>query len=61
MIRLAKEKFKKEHNGRLFCEICEFEFYEKYGEIGKVFIDGHHTISVSELKEGQVTKIGYLY
>ncbi|MDR4928273.1 HNH endonuclease [Peribacillus simplex] len=57
VIRIAKEKFKKENNGRLFCEICGFDFYETYGEIGEDFIEGHHTIPVSELEEGQVTKV----
>ncbi|MGG0788271.1 HNH endonuclease [Peribacillus simplex] len=57
VIRLAKEKFKQENGGRIFCEICGFDFYEKYGEIGEDFIEGHHTIPVSELEEGQTTKI----
>lgn len=57
VIRLAKEKFKQENGGRLFCEICEFDFYETYGEIGEDFIEGHHTIPVSELEDGQVTRI----
>jgi putative restriction endonuclease len=52
----AKKRFK-ELNGKLFCEICEFDFEEKYGEIGKDFIEGHHTIPVSEMKEGAKTKI----
>ncbi len=57
MIRLAKEKFKQENNGRLFCEICGFDFYDTYGEIGEDFIEGHHTVPVSKLEEGQVTKV----
>jgi putative restriction endonuclease len=57
VIRLAKEKFKRENGGRLFCEICGFDFYEVYGEIGEDFIEGHHTIPVSELEEGQLTRI----
>ncbi|MDP9577371.1 UNVERIFIED_ORG: putative restriction endonuclease [Bacillus sp. 1751] len=57
VVRLAKEKFKEENSGRLFCEICGFDFYEKYGEVGEDFIEGHHTIPVSELEEGQVTKV----
>ncbi|WP_370013916.1 HNH endonuclease [Peribacillus sp. B2I2] len=57
VIRMAKEKFKQEHNGLLFCEICGFDFYETYGEIGEDFIEGHHTVPVSHLEEGQVTKV----
>ncbi|MFP9128863.1 HNH endonuclease [Niallia sp. BSM11] len=57
VIRLAKDKFKKEHNGRLFCEICKFDFFKIYGEIGEEFIEGQHTIPVSEYKEGQITRV----
>ncbi|MGG3845407.1 MAG: hypothetical protein C6W58_14570 [Bacillaceae bacterium] len=39
VIRLVKEKFKRENGGRLFCEICGFDFYEVYGEIGEDFIE----------------------
>lgn len=52
----AKRRFK-ELYGKLFCEICEFDFEEKYGEIGEDFIEGHHTIPVSEMKDGDETKI----
>ncbi|WP_419958778.1 HNH endonuclease [Psychrobacillus psychrotolerans] len=56
IIKLAKERFKEKH-GRLFCEVCDFDFYGKYGEIGEDFIEGHHTIPVSELKDGQSTRV----
>jgi len=57
VIREAKKKFKKEHNGRLYCEICKFDFSEKYGELGIDFIEGHHIIPVSEMKLGDKTKV----
>lgn len=56
IIKLAKERFKEKH-GRLFCEVCDFDFYEKYGELGEDFIEGHHTIPVSELEDGQSTRV----
>lgn len=56
IIKLAKERFKEKH-GRLFCEVCDFDFFEKYGELGEDFIEGHHTIPVSDLEEGQSTKV----
>ncbi|PEN40858.1 restriction endonuclease [Bacillus toyonensis] len=56
VIKLAKQRFKEEH-GRLFCEVCDFDFFEKYGELGEDFIEGHHTIPVSELEEKQKTKV----
>ena len=57
VIKLAKEKFKKENEGRLFCEVCNFDFVQIYGELGEDFIEGHHILPVSELEEGQETKI----
>ncbi|MZF04043.1 HNH endonuclease, partial [Bacillus anthracis] len=39
------------------CEICGFDFHKIYGELGKDFIEGHHTIPVSQLKEGEKTRI----
>ena len=43
--------------GRLACEICGFDFFMVYGEIGKGFAEYHHTIPVSELVPGQKTRI----
>ncbi|WP_257145215.1 HNH endonuclease [Bacillus wiedmannii] len=57
VIKLAKEQFKQLHNGKFFCEVCGFDFYKAYGELGKNFIEGLHTLPVSELKEGSVTKV----
>ncbi|HHQ8912124.1 TPA: HNH endonuclease [Bacillus cereus] len=57
VIRLAKERFMEAHGGRLFCEICEFDYSEKYGEIGDGYIEGHHTIPISQLEEGSVTRV----
>lgn len=56
VIKLAKERFKEEH-GRLFCEVCNFDFSEKYGDIGEDYIEGHHTIPVSDIPEGYKTKV----
>ncbi|MGE7727833.1 HNH endonuclease [Bacillus cereus] len=57
VIRLAKERFKQQHDGKLFCEICGFDFHKVYGELGKDYIEGHHTIPVSQLKEGEKTRL----
>ncbi len=35
----------------LHCEICNFSFYERYGEIGLNFIEGHHIYPIAELTE----------
>lgn len=54
--QLAKQHFKDKH-GRIFCQVCEFDFEKEYGEIGEDFIEAHHTIPVSEMKSGHKTKI----
>lgn len=56
VIALAKDKFKRKH-GRLFCQVCGFDFEKTYGEIGKDFIEAHHTIAVSEMESDHKTKV----
>lgn len=55
VIKIAKQRFKEKY-GRVFCEACGFDFEKTYGEIGEDFIEAHHNIPVSELKEGDVTR-----
>lgn len=55
VIKIAKRNFIKKH-GLLFCEICGFDFELKYGEIGKHFIEGHHTLPISKLSENETTR-----
>lgn len=55
VIAIAKANYKHTH-GKLFCQVCGFDFEKVYGTIGKDFIEGHHTIAVSEMKEGHITK-----
>lgn len=56
LIETAKLNFKNKH-GRLFCEICAFDFEKRYGLIGKTFIEAHHTVPVSEMKPNHITKL----
>ncbi|ABR50372.1 putative restriction endonuclease [Alkaliphilus metalliredigens QYMF] len=56
VIRKAKKIFSDKHSGQLFCEICGFNFHAFYGEIGEGFIEGHHTVALSELDEDTITK-----
>ncbi len=56
LIRLAKQNFIAKYS-KLYCEICGFDFNEKYGEIGNNFIEGHHIKAVSELKLNEKTKV----
>jgi predicted HNH restriction endonuclease len=55
VVQIAKNNFKKKH-GRLFCEICNFDFEKKYGEIGADFIEGHHKLALSKMASTHKTK-----
>ena len=55
VVEMAKKNFKNKH-GKLYCQVCNFDFEENYGTIGKDFIEGHHTIAVSEMPADYKTK-----
>lgn len=44
-------------DGKLVCAVCSFDYFAAYGEVGRDYIECHHTIPVSELKEGMTTKL----
>ena len=50
LIEMSKKKFISD-KGKLYCEVCNFDFLKKYGERGKNFIEAHHNKPVSELEE----------
>lgn len=56
VVKEAKLLFIK-NNGRLYCELCGFDFEKVYGELGRGFIEGHHINPVSQMKDGDVTKV----
>ena len=56
VVKLAKLAFKKKH-GKLFCQVCYFDFENKYGTLGKDFIEGHHTVAVSDMIPGHKTRV----
>jgi len=56
LVRLVKENKLKEA-GKLACEICDFDFFKVYGTIGKGYIEAHHIIPVSKIKNGDKTKL----
>jgi 5-methylcytosine-specific restriction protein A len=51
---------KKKAGDRPTCEVCEFDFLARYGELGRGFIECHHTKPVSQLRPGQTTKVSDL-
>lgn len=56
LIRAAKQK-RLQTDTNLSCEVCGFSFVDKYGELGKGFIEAHHLFPISKLKEETKTKI----
>ena len=58
LVKQAKEKFRAEHAGRLFCEVCGFDFAARYGERGEGFIEAHHDKNpVSQMGEYAESKV----
>jgi 5-methylcytosine-specific restriction protein A len=48
--RIAAKQAKKFHGTR--CQACELDFEERYGAIGKGFIEAQHLKPISTLEEG---------
>jgi len=48
LVREAKRAFKRKH-GKLFCQVCEFDFSARYGERGEDYIEAHHVVPISQL------------
>lgn len=44
-------------NNKLYCEVCKFSFEEKYGVLGKDFIEVHHLKPVSDYADNETTSI----
>ncbi len=49
----AINKFRVEHDGKLFCELCEFDFSKKYGDYGADYIEVHHIKPLAEDERGK--------
>jgi 5-methylcytosine-specific restriction enzyme A len=52
--RTAARQAKKFHGTR--CQACDLDFGERYGEIGKGFIEAHHLRPIATLEEGVPVK-----
>lgn len=44
-----------EKYGKLDCEVCQFDFYKTYGDLGKGFIEAHHRVPLSEIDGEKIT------
>ncbi len=56
IIKVAKQR-RVSMCGRLDCDICGFNFKDKYGERGADIIEGHHIKPVSQMGENEITKV----
>lgn len=56
VIKEAKNEFKGKY-GRLYCQVCGFDFYSSYGEIGQDYIECHHILPISKLRGEIKTKV----
>lgn len=55
IIKKKKQLFLKEH-GKLFCEVCDFDFQKTYGSRGNGFIECHHNIPLHEEESIRITR-----
>jgi predicted HNH restriction endonuclease len=55
----AKRLFVERH-GRLFCELCGFDFERMYGPVGAGYIEAHHAKPLASLQEGGETSVADL-
>ena len=51
-----KDNYLKKY-GKLDCEICGFDFYEVYGELGNGFMECHHKKPLSEIEGESITSL----
>ncbi|MGS2738775.1 HNH endonuclease [Sinomicrobium sp. M5D2P17] len=56
LTKKKKDSYYKKH-GKLDCEVCGFDFYEVYGELGKGFIECHHRVPLAQLDGKSKTKL----
>lgn len=55
---IAIKELETKNKGDLFCEVCLFDFFKKYGEFGKGFIEIHHKNPMHEKDiQGDKTKV----
>lgn len=57
LIKTAKENFKANNDGKLFCEVCNFDFSKRYGPRGGDFIEAHHKIPIHSIAEDYKTNV----
>ena len=56
LVNEAKASFGHKH-GRLFCEICGFDFSQTYGELGEDYIQAHHIVPLGEMSGPRMNSV----
>lgn len=56
-ISRKKKKLVMRTTGNLACEVCGFDFFKAYGELGKGFAECHHRLPLSDLPHVKITKM----
>ena len=46
---MAIKQILKKHNAKLICDVCAFDFFEKYGKHGNGYIEIHHKEMVKDI------------
>jgi 5-methylcytosine-specific restriction protein A len=59
LVKAAKARFIRKH-GRLFCEVCSFDFEREYDARGRNFIEAHHIAPVSKMQGRTAVKVDEL-
>lgn len=59
LVHRKKQQALKQH-GALACDACNFQYAERYGELGAGFIECHHQQPVSKLLPGAKTRLSDL-
>lgn len=54
-IRQIKSRYQQQ-DPLMHCQICSFSYAEKYGDLGKGYIEAHHKIPLSKLEDACQTK-----
>ena len=58
LVRLKRTDFASRNNGRVFCEICQFEYGEQYPRhLGDGFIEVHHLQPLSRSSDQRQTSL----
>lgn len=59
LIKAIKQKHLQK-DSKLCCQVCNFSFIDKYGELGEGFIEAYHLFPISQLTDETETKISDL-